>query len=165
MRGHLNPPKFCIKLSQGLLFICDILIVCVHHMWCLMRHWKYWRTSGTEKKLGFSKNSIFWKFSTCAVWVHILFLKYTFLWGPYMVLTHSKISSSYIKWKCKGEGVKISTRKYGEIFQAFHVEKSKILAMCLFVLEIPGKYFCSITYQFFAIFRESDKLSRNFCYT
>ena len=37
--------------------------------------------------------------------------------------------------------------------------------MCLFVLEIPGKYFCSITYQFFDIFRESDKLSRNFCYT
>ena len=37
--------------------------------------------------------------------------------------------------------------------------------MCLFVLEIPGKYFCSITYQFFAIFRESDKLSRNCCYT
>ena len=37
--------------------------------------------------------------------------------------------------------------------------------MCLFVLEITGKYFCSITYQLFAIFGQSDKLSRNFCYT
>ena len=81
-----------------------------------------------------------------------------------MVLTHSKISASYIKWKCKSRGVKISTRKYGEIFQAFHVEKSKILAMCLFTLKIPGRYFKQSEYQFFAIFRESDKLSCNFCY-
>ena len=82
-----------------------------------------------------------------------------------MVLTQSKISASYIEWKCKSRGVKSNTRKYGEIFQEFHVEKCKILEMCLFVLEIPGKYFCSISYQFFVIFRESDKLSRNFCYT
>ena len=82
-----------------------------------------------------------------------------------MVLTYSKISDSCISGNTKTEGVKISTRKYGEIFETFHVEKSKILAMCVFVLEIPGKYFCSITYQLFAIFRESDKISRNFCYT
>ena len=82
-----------------------------------------------------------------------------------MVLTHYKISASYRKWKCKTRGRKNQYKKIWEIFQAFHVEKCKILAMCLFVLEIPGKYFCSITYQFFAIFGESNKLSRNFCYT
>ena len=78
--------------------------------------------------MGFSKNSICWKFSTCAVWVHILFLKYTFLWGPYMVLTHSKISASYIKWKCKSRGRKNQYKKIWGNFHAFHVEKSKILA-------------------------------------
>ncbi len=82
-----------------------------------------------------------------------------------MVLYHCKVSLSYIEWKWRSTEMKFSARKCGEIFQAFHVEKSKILAMYLFVLEMPGKYFCSITYQFSAIFRESDKLSRNFCYT
>ena len=82
-----------------------------------------------------------------------------------MVLIHSKISASYIKWKCKSRGRKNQYKKIWGNFQAFHVEKSKILAMCLFVLEIPGKYFCSITYQIFVIFRDSNKLSRNFCYT
>ena len=50
-------------------------------------------------------------------------------------------------------------------FRALHMEKSKILAKELFVLEMPGKYFCSLMVPNFADFTLSHILFHTFCCT
>ncbi len=76
---------------------------------------------------------------------------YTVLRGWDMVLYHCKMASSYVEWKWKITDVKISARKRERIFHAFHVEKSEILEKLFFALEMPGKYFCSLTSQIFEV--------------
>ena len=118
-----------------------------------------------RKKIGvFKKFDILKIFHLCRLGAHTFSQIYIFVSIIYGSYSLQNIIFLY-KVEMQRRRRKNQYKKIWGNFQAFHVEKSKILAMCLFVLEIPGKYFCSITYQFSGIFRESDKLSRNFCYT
>ena len=120
--------------------------MCVNYLYLahsqMINETKYVRSCGTH--MIFPKKKFVQKYFSCRnrmcrLCAHTL-SHYTFLRGYYMVLYHCKVSRSYVKWKWSSTEVKFSARKCVEIFQAFHVEKSKILAVCLFVLEIPGKY-------------------------
>ncbi len=86
---------------------------------------KYVHPCGTH--MIFPRNNFVKKNSVVGMGAYAL-SHYAFLRAYYMVLCHCKVSLSYIKCKWTSTEVKFSARKCGEIFQEFHVEKSKILA-------------------------------------